>query len=97
MKADPNQRGFYLTIAALPLSFAIYKFSRSADGSSADSAQPFVTRFIKSFSHWTETWEQRNSLHTAMIEQAANDRNLFHSSPGSKHVDLKFPEYVKPS
>ncbi len=29
-----------------------------------------------------------------MIEQAAHDRNLFQSSPGSKHVDLKFPEYV---
>ena len=94
MKADHDQRGFYLTVAALPLSFAIYKFSRSTDGSSADSAQPLITRFIKSFSHWGETWEQRNSLHTAMIEQAAHDRNLFHSSPGSKHVDLKFPEYV---
>ena len=29
-----------------------------------------------------------------MVEQAALDRNLFQSSPGSAMVDLKFPEYV---
>jgi hypothetical protein len=29
-----------------------------------------------------------------MVEQAAFDRNLYQSSPGTKHVNLKFPEYV---
>jgi hypothetical protein len=47
---------------------------------------------INSYSDYRERWVARNTLHTAMIEQAAHDRNLFHSSRGSAHVDLKFPE-----
>jgi hypothetical protein len=35
-------------------------------------------------------------LHIAMVEQAAFDRNLFQSTPGSKHVELRFPEYDGP-
>ncbi|KAI9722597.1 MAG: hypothetical protein M1812_001528 [Candelaria pacifica] len=85
-------KGFYITIATLSLSFAIYKFSRSTDGSSADSAQPLLTRIISSYSDYKEKWAARNTLHTAMIEQAAFDRNLFHNSRPSAHVDLKFPE-----
>ncbi|MCJ1254441.1 hypothetical protein MMC24_002256 [Lignoscripta atroalba] len=81
-------------MAALPLSFAIYKFSRSSSAadSTADAAQPLFTRFINSYSHYKVKWAQRNTLHTVMIEQAAHDRNLFQSSPPSKAVDLKFPE-----
>ena len=29
-----------------------------------------------------------------MMEQAAHDRNLFQSTPGSRMIDLKFPECV---
>ena len=35
-------------------------------------------------------------MHTAMMEQAAHDRNLFQSTPGSRMIDLKFPECVEP-
>ncbi|KAI4134968.1 MAG: hypothetical protein LQ347_001080 [Umbilicaria vellea] len=89
---SPHQRGFYVVLGLIPLSFAIYKFSRSSDGSSADAAQPLLTRIMNSYSQYGERWAARNTLHTAMIEQAAHDRNLFHSSPPSKHIDLKFPE-----
>ncbi|MCJ1300793.1 hypothetical protein MMC08_003592 [Hypocenomyce scalaris] len=85
-------RGFYIALGVFPLSFAIYKFSRSQDGSSANSAQPIFTRIINSYSQYKESWTARNTLHTAMIEQAAHDRNLFQSSAPSKHIDLKFPE-----
>ncbi|MCJ1370323.1 hypothetical protein MMC20_001536 [Loxospora ochrophaea] len=85
-------RGFYIGLALFPLTFAVYKFSRSSDDSGAESAQPFFTRIINSYSEYKEKWIQRNSLHTQMIEQAAHDRNLFQSSPGSKMVELKFPE-----
>ncbi|KAI9702055.1 MAG: hypothetical protein M1836_001399 [Candelina mexicana] len=85
-------KGFYITIATLSLSLAIYKFSRSTDGSSADSAQPLFTRLINSYSQYKEKWAARNTLHTKMIEQAAFDRNLFHNSRGSALVDLRFPE-----
>lgn len=33
-------------------------------------------------------------MHTQAVEQAGRDRNLFLNSRGTRHVDLKFPEYV---
>ncbi|KAL8918972.1 MAG: hypothetical protein Q9208_007022 [Pyrenodesmia sp. 3 TL-2023] len=85
-------RGFYFVLAALPLSFAIYKFSRSSDGSSAESAQPWFTRMLRAYDVWSNSWAVRNSLHTKAIEQASHDRNLFHNSKPSPLIDLKFPE-----
>ncbi|KAL8952080.1 MAG: hypothetical protein Q9222_001991 [Ikaeria aurantiellina] len=91
-KTTIHQRGFYFVIAALPLSFAIYKFSRSSDGSNAESAQPWLTRILRRYDNWSNSWADRNSLHTKMIEQAGHDRNLFINSPPSPLVDLSFPE-----
>ncbi|MCJ1434691.1 hypothetical protein MMC27_004060 [Xylographa pallens] len=89
-------RGFYISLASLPLAFALYKFSRnsSSDDASAGAAaaQPWLTRLIGSYSTFQERWVARNTLHTRMVEQAANDRNLFQSTPGSERVELKFPE-----
>ncbi|KAL2058577.1 hypothetical protein ABVK25_001305 [Lepraria finkii] len=82
-------RGFYVSIAALALSFAAYKFSRS---SSDPDKQPLITRLIQSYNWWQDEFGRRNTMHTKMVEQAAADRNLFQSSPWSHHVDLKFPE-----
>jgi hypothetical protein len=55
-----------------------------------------VTTIINKYSDYKERWAARNTLHTTMIEQAAFDRNLYQSSAGSKHVELRFPEYVYP-
>ncbi|KAL8712409.1 MAG: hypothetical protein Q9220_003257 [cf. Caloplaca sp. 1 TL-2023] len=85
-------RGFYLVIAAIPLSFAIYKFSRSSDDSKAESAQPWLTRTFRRYDSWSKSWADRNHLHTKMIEQAGHDRNLFVNSTPSPLVDLSFPE-----
>ena len=97
-------RGFYLTLALIPLSFALYKFSRSSNPNVSDPSakeQPWLTRVIQSYDHWGKEWERRNSLHTAMIEQAAHDRHLFQGMAynekhemGGVRVDLRFPEYV---
>ncbi|KAI4185712.1 MAG: hypothetical protein L6R41_003970 [Letrouitia leprolyta] len=85
-------RGFYLVVAALPLGFAVYKFSRSLDGSGAESSQPWFTRLLRRYDEWSNSWGERNALHTKAIEQAAHDRNLFHNSQPSPLVDLRFPE-----
>ncbi|KAL8879690.1 MAG: hypothetical protein Q9192_008182 [Flavoplaca navasiana] len=85
-------RGFYLTLAAIPLSFAIYKFSRSTDGSNAEAAQPWLTRIIRGYDNWHKSYAERNAMHTKMVEQAGHDRNLFTNSTPSPLVDLSFPE-----
>ncbi|KAI9756157.1 MAG: hypothetical protein M4579_003970 [Chaenotheca gracillima] len=81
-------KGLYITLAAIPTSLALYKFSRSGD----DNSKPILTRIIEAYKGYEQRWLERNSLHTKMIEQAAHDRNLFHNSPGSATIDLRFPE-----
>ena len=92
--APHPQKGFYITIALLPLSFALYKFSHSTHNASDPSTQPLLTRLIHSYSNYKQRWIDRNAAHTKMMEQAAHDRNLFQSTPGSRMIDLKFPECV---
>jgi hypothetical protein len=82
------QRGFYITVAAIPLSLAVYKFTYS------DDSKPYLQQMIEKYSDFKDEWNRRNALHTVMIEQAAHDRNLFQSEKVSTEVDLRFPEYV---
>lgn len=80
--------GFWIAISVIPLSYSVYALSRpTADG----EARQF-TKLIDSFTTKREEWERRNTLHTAMIEQAAFDRNLFQSDAGSQQIPMKFPE-----
>ncbi len=57
-----------------------------------DGKVPGLSKIIDSYSYYKEKYAARNTLHTAMIEQAAFDRNLFQSTPGTKTVELRFPE-----
>jgi hypothetical protein len=78
----------YIVLALIPASYAAYILSRpTEDGTAAG-----LSRIIDRYSYYKEKWVARNTLHTAMIEQAALDRNLFYNSKGTAHVDLKFPE-----
>jgi len=82
------QTSFYVVLAAIPVSLGVYAVSRpDKDGKMAG-----LSKVIDSYSSYKERWTARNTLHTAMIEQAAFDRNLYQSSQGTKHVDLRFPE-----
>ncbi|KAL9606223.1 MAG: hypothetical protein Q9179_000620 [Wetmoreana sp. 5 TL-2023] len=89
---NPPATAIILNLSMSRSAFAVYKFSRSSDGSSAESAQPWLTRMIKRYDDWQTRWADRNALHTKMIEQAGHDRNLFHNSQPSALVDLAFPE-----
>ncbi|KAK0925028.1 hypothetical protein LTR91_004218 [Friedmanniomyces endolithicus] len=81
---------FYLTLAAIPLSLALYNFTRQGT-----SEQPWATRYIiETYNGYAEKWARRNDIHTQMIEQAASDKLLFinEASHGPRLVDLRFPE-----
>lgn len=84
---EPCQRGFYISIAALALSIAVYKYTTSDP-----DKQPLLTRVMASYNWFQDEFARRNALHTAMVEQAAEDRNLFQSSPWTHHTELKFQE-----
>merc|ERR1711959_158535 len=84
--------GFYIAVAPLPASFALYKFTRQST-----EDQPFFTRYIRdTYNQYAEKWARRNDMHTQMVEAAAGDRVLFlnESAQANRRVELRFPEYV---
>ncbi|KAE8444675.1 hypothetical protein EG329_014332 [Mollisiaceae sp. DMI_Dod_QoI] len=87
-KEESLGHGFYYILAAIPISLGVYAFSRP----SADGKLTGFSNMIETYSSYKERWAARNAIHTAAIEQAAFDRNLFQNTTGSKHVELKFPE-----
>jgi len=56
----------------------------------------FISRMLVENENKRQTELERNSRHTALVEQAARDKSLFYDSPGSKTVPLKYQEYVSP-
>lgn len=83
-----SQTQFYVVLAAVPLSIGLYTISRPKSDGSPSS----LSKLIDSYSYYKDRFAARNTLHTAMIEQAAFDRNLYQSAVGTKHVNLRMPE-----
>lgn len=79
-----------MCIAAIPASFALYKFSRQGT-----DEQPYFTRVITdTYNGYKNKWAERNASHTQAMEQAAADRVLFlnEGSRSLRRVDIRFPE-----
>lgn len=86
-----EQKGFYITLAAIPVTLALYKLATSDT-----STVPFLQRLIEQYSEKQEEWGRRNALHTVAAEQAAQDRHLFlGESTNVKSIELRYPEYVQ--
>ena len=86
------QSGFYITIAAIPASIALFKLSHQGEDS-----QPYLTRLLdNTYEEYRTKWARRNDLHTSAIEEAAADRALFldESNRAPRRVDVRFPECV---
>ncbi|EMC93245.1 hypothetical protein BAUCODRAFT_125121 [Baudoinia panamericana UAMH 10762] len=84
--------GFYVTIATIPASIALYYLTRQGT-----NEQPWATRFIRdTYNDYAVKWARRNDLHTQAVEQAAADRVLFlnESSQNPRTVDVRFPEQL---
>jgi predicted double-glycine peptidase len=78
----------------VPVAFLGLNYATSTSG----GKEPYLTRLItNTYNKYANTWAERNNTHTDMIEQAAADRVLFlnEASNAVRHVDLRFPEYVR--
>lgn len=82
-----KQKGFYISVAAVPVSFALYQL-----GQSNTDDLPFISRIIDAWTTKEQEWTQRNSLHSAAVQQAAMDRHLFQSESTNEEVNLRYPE-----
>lgn len=81
-------KGFYLSIAGVVGTLALYKLDKSSNA----GGESFITRMITKYHSRQEVWEARNSLRTTMLEQASADKSLFECSPRSSAVPYKYPE-----
>ncbi|KAL9102843.1 MAG: hypothetical protein Q9163_002058 [Psora crenata] len=66
--------------------------SSSLSDTGKPDKQPLVTRYLQKLEYIQDEYSRRNLMHTKAVEEAAHDRNLFEGSPGSRHIELKFPE-----
>ena len=82
------QKGFYFTIASVPFAYFLYRATRSVEA----GEEPYLTKVIRQYELWLDSWRDRNELHTKMVEQAGYDRLILQHSPPSKGVDIKFTE-----
>ena len=79
------QSGFYMTLAAIPASFALYKLTRQGT-----DEQPYFTRLIADkYAQYKQEFTQRNDMHTQMIEQAAADRDVVGLAPLTEDLVLR--------
>ncbi|KAK2749762.1 hypothetical protein FQN55_002998 [Onygenales sp. PD_40] len=80
-------RGFYLSIASVPVGILLYKYATSDP-----EKTPWITRLIEDYFPKESMWERRNAIHTAAIERAAQDKHLFQSQNNAVTIGLSFPE-----
>ncbi|KAL9086945.1 MAG: hypothetical protein Q9159_003907 [Coniocarpon cinnabarinum] len=92
--ADPGHgtesfgRSFYFVVLLVPVSMGVYAISRDARNGEANP----ITQLLERYSDWREVWARRSGVHTRMVEQAGQDRNLFLNSPNPNWHDLRMPE-----
>jgi hypothetical protein len=76
----------YLALGSVPLFYVIYSMA-STPGDN------FLTRLVKRYEDFSDTLQQKEALHTTMIEQAAADRQFFAGAPPNKAgPPLRYPE-----
>jgi hypothetical protein len=84
------QTSVYVFVGLVPASMFFYSISRPGKDGSPSS----LTQWLKGFEYFRAEDEERNTLRTELMEQAANDKHLFLTARKNPTVDLKMPEYV---
>lgn len=77
----------------MPAVYLLWSFSQTTEG----KEDPFLTRMIKKLESWQEEYKQRDTLHTQLLQQAADDYVLFQSTsiaPTRRKVPVNNIEYV---
>lgn len=84
------QAAFYVAVGAVPVSMIAYSMAQPGK----DGEPSSLSNTINSLSNLGKTWETRNHVRTAAIEQAAHDKHLFLNAGRNQHIELNYPEYV---
>ncbi|CEO58581.1 NADH-ubiquinone oxidoreductase [Penicillium brasilianum] len=82
-------RSFYVTVGTIASSYLLYRISAASQDSGSES---FIAGLINKYSTSQEVLEQRNAIHTALLEKAAEDRHLLQSQGPREAFELKQPD-----
>ncbi|KAF7527427.1 hypothetical protein PCG10_002830 [Penicillium crustosum] len=91
--ADRNQtrRSFYVTCGSVASAFILYHVSKSNEESGSPS---WISSLIEKWTPSQEVFEQRNAIHTAIMEKVAADRHLLGSQGPAEAFSLRQPDMM---
>lgn len=84
-----EQRSLYVTVGSIAGAYFLYRVSKPSEDSDSPS---FISGLISKWTPSQETFEQRNAIHTAMMEKVAEDRHLLGSQGPREAYELMQPE-----
>ncbi|KAJ5841527.1 hypothetical protein N7534_011357 [Penicillium rubens] len=84
-------RSFYVTCGSIASAYLLYRVSQSNEKSSEPS---WISGLISKWTPSQEVFEQRNAIHTAMMEKAATDRHLLGSQGPPEAFALRQPDMM---
>lgn len=84
-----QQRSFYVVVGTIASSYLLYRISAASQDSGSES---FIAGLVSKYATSQEVLEQRNAIHTTLLEKAAEDRHLFQSQGPSEAYTLMQPE-----
>ncbi|CAI7615001.1 hypothetical protein N7533_008931 [Penicillium manginii] len=79
-------RSFYVTAGSFVSAYLLYRFTKAQQESGSES---FISDLIAKWTPSQEAFEQRNAIHTAIMEKAAEDRHLLQSEGPREFVPLR--------
>ncbi|KKK16238.1 hypothetical protein P175DRAFT_0505632 [Aspergillus ochraceoroseus IBT 24754] len=82
-------RSFYVAVGTFASCFVLYRVTKSTEES---GSQSWISGLIEKWTPSEQIFEQRNAIHTAAIEKAAQDRLLFFSQGPRPTYELKHQE-----
>ncbi|KAJ5286853.1 hypothetical protein N7478_002539 [Penicillium angulare] len=84
-------RSFYVTIGSFASAYILYRISKSSQESGSES---WIASLINKYTTPSEVLEQRNAIHTAILEKAAEDRHLLQSQGPREAYELMQPDLM---
>ncbi|BDD57877.1 hypothetical protein MPDQ_004081 [Monascus purpureus] len=84
-------RSFYVTVGTFAFGYVLYRIHKSYVDSDSTS---FISNLIAKWTPDEKIFEERNAVHTVLMEKAAHDRHLFESQGGGPSIQLRTPELL---
>ena len=84
-----KQKSFYVAIGTFTFGYILYRIHKSNKESGSKS---FISDIVEKYAPSQQIFEERNAIHSTVLEKAAHDRHLFASQNPPPTYEVRFPE-----